>query len=75
MHMEGDTPNADAVRKLSRGGCVQMQTRRGGHKIKKKCRFHKWPHMQKLTEGGGFEAWFFSRFAVHGQLSAGLLHV
>ena len=33
------TPKADAVRKLSKGGCVKMQTR-GGQKIRKFCRRH-----------------------------------
>ena len=31
---EGGTPKADAVRKLSKGGCVKMKTRRGRGVIK-----------------------------------------
>ena len=37
----GGTPKADAVRKLSKGGCVKMQTRGGGgQNIRKFCRRH-----------------------------------
>ena len=37
----GGTPKADAVRKLSRGGCVKMQKREGrGSKIQIFCRRH-----------------------------------
>ena len=38
---EEGTSKADAVRKLSKGGCVKMQTRGGGgQNIRKFCRRH-----------------------------------
>ena len=56
---EGGNPKADAVRKLSKGGCVKMQTKGGGggQKIRKTCRRHMYmaPY-QKIPWPGGFDA-------------------
>ena len=47
---EGGTPKADAVRKLSKGGCVKMQTR--GEGVKKSENFADiictWPLSQNI---------------------------